>query len=346
VYHKIPNLQLAIFGVRHSIHLFFPSLYSVDKGPKLSTKERTTFYEKGLRPAIANISPWDHQDWPTTFEDENFRARKRSGAMAYQTKMVSAALVPHLVPEIRQELELNGVDWGHDIFVLHTIRGTKSASRHSKSQDAAEVTLARYMQSVDIDLDTIRSRGKWWIDVGLEFSSEDGYCLQWKTTSHFHVMKEVLRITNANASRITTLGSTKYSRDVVSHLPAISGCRIEPGSNAKGPFEVEYAQVYPTEKALTFGPEGGFHGKAIMMKEAMGNTQPVPFLDSLYGLFGRAMNEISSKARIEVRVPIGHATTVFQGINDAVFLNAFAAFTRHELWYVILLAMLPSTNLL
>jgi hypothetical protein len=330
------------------IHIFFPSLVTEERlkgrGPYLSDGERAAFYEKGLRPAIESLAPWDVSDWPTTFADELFRAKKRTGAMAYQTKMVMASVVPRLVGQIRQELADNDVEWGRDCFVLHTIRGTKAASHHSKTVDAAQQALEEYFESVFIDLETIRSEGEWWIDVGLEMSSEKGYCLQWATTSHFHIIRDILQISDEHASRITKLGSSKYNRDIVSHIPAVSGCRIEPGAQAAGQYDAAYCQLYTTDKALTYHPERGHHGKAITIHEAMGSAQPPPFIDSLYQLFARARKANSSKARIEMRVPLRYATTAFLQVSPAVFLNSLVAFTRHEWWYVVLLATLRSTT--
>src|SRR5262245_537627 len=163
------------------IHLFFPSLLTegAEKGPYLSTNERRTFYEKGLRPAIELLLPLNVQEWPATFDDELFRAKKHSGAIAYQMKMIPAEVVGLLVDHIRQELRDNDVEWGHDCFILHTIRGTKGASKHSQNEDAATLALEEYLIRAHIPLEAIEADGEWWIDVGLEFSSAGGYCLQW-----------------------------------------------------------------------------------------------------------------------------------------------------------------------
>jgi hypothetical protein len=326
------------------IHIFFPSLFTDgrEKGPYLSTDERRTFYEKGLRPAIELLLPLNIQEWPATYDGELFRAKKHSGAVAYQTKMIPAEVVPLLVDYICQELMDNDIEWGDECFILHTIRGTKGASKHSQNEHAAALALVEYLKRAHIPLESIVRDGQWWIDVGLEFSSAGGYCLQWTTTSHFHMVEETLQISGEHASRVTRLGSSKYNRDIVNHLPAISGCRIEPGVRAEGPYAAAYCQLYVSEKALTYNPEKGHHGKTITMSEAMGSIQPTSFTTGLYCVFLSARTNISSNARIEVRVPFQHATTVLQRISPQVIRSSLVAFTRDEWWWVFSASITPS----
>ncbi len=78
--------------------------------------------------------------------------------------------------------------------------------------------------------------GDWWIDVGLEISSSAKKCLAWRTDSHYHIVQEALEISGLHAARITRPGSSKYIRDMTSHLTSVSGCRISPGVRAQGPI--------------------------------------------------------------------------------------------------------------
>jgi hypothetical protein len=177
--------------------------------------------------------------------------------------------------------------------------------------------------------------GEWWFDVGVEISSSRQECLQWRTTSHFHIVKEVLQIQEGHASRVTSLGSSKYSRDLASHLTAVSGCRIEPGVQAAGPYEAAYFQMYTTDKALTFNPENHHHGKAISMREALGQTQPPKFVEGLFNLYISAVESNSSNARVEVRVPHTHATSVLTRLDINIVRESLVSFTRSDWWYVV-----------
>jgi hypothetical protein len=209
---------------------------------------------------------------------------------------------------------------------------------------SAQFALEEYLVDAKIPIHATET-GYWFIDVGVEYSAMDGpECLQWSTSSHFHVVRDVLRIPDNHASRITSIGSTKYARDVVSHLPAVSGCRIEPGIQAEGPFEVQYFQMYTTDKAITYNPEGGYHGKAITMDVAMGPSQPPPFLNGLYGVYRSAMDENASNARIEVRVPFRHATRVLLNVDSHVIRNSLMSFTLDEWWLVVQLMIITLTN--
>ena len=296
------------------------------------SEERKDFYKKGLRPAVDRLVPLDMNDWPADYRGEMFRAKKRSGGMAYQTKMLPEFAVPYLIEFIRKELKWNGVEWGAGCIVLHTVRGTKHGTKHTVDEEAANLSIREFLAECQLPYD-ILEQGDWYIDVGLEFSSTLGHCLQWKTTSHFHFVKAALRIADNHASRITTLGSSKYQRDISSHLPALSGCRIEPGARAAGPFEAVYYQQYTNEKALTYNPERGHHGKSMTIKEAMDDRQqPIKFIEELYRLYLTAMETNLSNARVEVRVPINYTTCVLQDIDYNVIIDSLVSIPRVTWW--------------
>jgi hypothetical protein len=329
--HRIPNFEFGYWGQRHMIHIFFPRLVSEGrKGSQLSKIEKTEFYELGLRQAVAELLPYDISDWPPTYDAEMFRAQKRSGYVAYQTKLIPQWKVLSLGGVIRTKLQDNEVDWAQGFFFSLTVRGTKHATQHSMDADSASQALDEFLADAKISRDAT-AHGSWYIDVGVEYSAGDT-CLQWTTSSHFHILKDVLRVPELHASRITTPGSTKYARDMVSHLPAVSGCRIEPGVQAEGEFHAVYFQMYTTDKAITYNPEGGYHGKAITMAAAMGATQPPAFLNGLFNLYKTAMEENSSNARVEVRVPFSKATEVLLSIDSRVVRNSLLGFTRAEWW--------------
>lgn len=330
--HRIPNFEFGYWGQRHMIHIFFPGLLAEGRvGSQLTKDEKTKFYEFGLRPSIFSLLRQDVSDWPATYDAELFRAKKRSGYMSYQTKVLPQWILPFLADTIRAELVLNGVDWGEDLFFTHTIRGTKHGTQHSRNHDAAVEALSEYLEDAKIPQEATEV-GEWWIDVGMEFCSSHDACLQWKTSSHFHIVQEVLQIPDNHASRITSVGSSKYARDLVSHLTAVSGCRIEPGAQAEGPFQATYFQMYTTDKAITYNPEGRHHGKAITMDGAMGKTQPPVFIEGLFDVYTSAIHNNSSNARVEVRVPFAQATTVFMRLNTNIVRESLLSFTRSEWW--------------
>jgi hypothetical protein len=317
------------------IHIFFPLLVTEERegagGPHLSKEEKEAFYEKGLRPTIATLLPQDVPDWPATYEAELFRAKKRSGHMSYQTKVLPQWVLPVLANTLRAKLLQKGVLWAEDCFFIHTIRGTKHGTQHSPDVQSAELALEEYLLDAKIPLRATLT-GDWWIDVGLEFHSQTDHCLQWRTSSHFHIVKDALNISDDNASRITSVGSSKYSRDLVSHLLGVSGCRIEPGTRAEGPFEAAYLQMYTTDKAITYNPEGRYHGKAITVEQAMGGKQPPAFIEGLFNVYTSTIVGNPSNARIEVRVPFSQAKSVLLDFDTDTICQSLLAFPPSEWW--------------
>jgi hypothetical protein len=321
------------------IHIFFPRLTGtgMDEGrgsPRLTPDQLRTFYISCLRPSIATLLPENVSDWPASYDTEMFRARKRTGHVSYQTKLVQPWALRLLPDTMRTQLLVNGIDWAQDFFFLHTIRGTKHGTQHSWDAESAKIALHEYLLDARIPL-VATEEGTWWIDVAVEISSDEGACLQWRTSSHFHVVQEVLRISHNHAKRITSIGSSKYARDLVSHLTAVSGCRIEPGIRACGRFQAAYVQMYTTDKAITYNPEGIHHAKSITINDAMGRTQPPSFATGLFGVYKDAVENNSSNARVEVRVPLDFADSVLLGLNINLIRDSLLSFTPGEWWCVM-----------
>jgi hypothetical protein len=323
-------MMFGIWGLRHQIHIFFPGLYSPQRSQRLTEEEQHAFYDKGLRPCLERLTEKTVGEWPATLSSERFRATKKSGAVSYSAKLVPPHINTLLGEGIRFKLVENGVEWGQDLFFLHTAKGTKHSQQHSWARDAAEAAFETFLSDCFLSQAALDD-GEWYIDVGAEFSSPNGLCFQWLTTSHYHMAKEVLRIPQADALRITQLGSSKYSRDISSHLPAVSGCRVETG-RARGPYGAVYLQLYTTDKAQTYNKERGHYGKVITMKEAMGETQPPAYATDLFQLYASNVNSNSSHARVEVRVPIQFATNVLLAFEPRVIRQSLVAFTRSTWW--------------
>lgn len=330
--HKIPNLMFAKWGERNMIRIIFPGLYSDDRSSShLTRDQQREFYELGLRPAMVDLEQGEAAEWAPTYEAELTRARKKTGHMAFQRKGFPRWNVPILGPTIRHHLARNNVIWAEGFQFLHNVRGTKQGTLHSMDAHSADMALDEFLLELSLSRETLL-RGIWFIDVAIEFMSDDGGCLQWRTDSHFQVVKEVLEISTADADRITTIGSSKYHRDIASHLISVSGCRIEPGAHAEGPYEVQYLQMYTTDKSLTYNPEGGAHGKTLSCDNAM--TLNHPFCFNLYNLYRDASRSNSSHARLEVRVPFVYATTILQQFSRQTLKNSLLKFTRLTWWSV------------
>jgi hypothetical protein len=319
---------------RHMLRICFPArCFGEEEPTAISDEEQDEFYQKGLLPAMKAISPEIATEWPSSVSTEMFRARKRTGAFALQTKVVSFYDCRVLGTTLREKLTQANVEWAKGFFFAYQIRGTKHATTHGMDNRAAMMGLQELVRDSSIPLlqMTREARSSWWIDVGLEISSNTA-CLQWRTDSHFHVIQHVLNIDAHEANRITSLGSSKYERDLTAHLSGVSGCRITPGIQARGPFEVAYAQMYTTDKAITYCPEGQHKGKTLDGRDAVGATIPPSFCSGLYNVYAYATATNSSKARIELRVPFSFALDVLIDFPDAIIRNSLLAFTPNVWW--------------
>jgi hypothetical protein len=339
-YHRIPNAKLGTFGTRHMVHIFFPGLVSEDRqSARLTEEENRIFYEKALRPYIEEVQPGVTSDWPPDYESEIFRATRRSGQRSLRTLILPGWSLENFGRKIRDQVEYNGVQWAEGLFFIHTIRGIKHGTQHQVTEDAAHLALHRMLEEANIP-SSATLRGSWWIDVGLEFNAVETEveaelrkdCLQWMTTSHSRVVQEALEIEAHNADRITKLGSSKYSRDLASHLPGVSGCRIEPGTRAEGPYQAAYIQLYTTDKSVTYSLQGNRHAKEITIQEAMGKEQPVQFIQKLYHTYKEASIKTPANARIEMRVPLEAGTRALLYVDHSVYRQLMLCFSRREWW--------------
>jgi hypothetical protein len=298
--------------------------------PFLSQDEQKLFYEKGLRPAIQHILGDISAEWPATYNDEMFRARGHNGQLSFQTKVVPQWKLHLLGDTIRYYLELNGSSWAKGLVFLHQIRGVKHSSFHSFDTDSADKALRSFLQESNLH-HAVFGSGTWWVDVGIEISSPEKSCLSWRTDSHFHLVEAALEISANTACRITSVGSSKYTRDLVSHMPAVSGCRITPGPRACGPYDVQYFQAYSTDKALIYCQERGHSGKFITCTEVL-KGKAKNYIQNLYNLYANAIDNNNSLARLEVRVPLCYATEVLLNLDDDLLQSSLVSFTQSIWW--------------
>ncbi|KAJ3565620.1 hypothetical protein NP233_g7516 [Leucocoprinus birnbaumii] len=361
-YHHIPNFELGSMGDRRQLNVFFPKLWAPELSKrgqpwKISEEKRTFWYERAFRPAIAALLG-DHiaSEWPPTFAAEKLRAAKSKKRAKPNEEIASTRLIPqeavgHLADTIRRELTYDVFiddedrEWVSDFFFIHTIRGVKDANRHRVDPQLAGMAAERFTNMSHL-VHNHHLRGEWYIDIGIEISSPLGQCLQWSTAGHCSVVEEVLHISTAHATRITTLSSSKYSRDLVSHLSGVSGFRIVPGPQAQGPFQAAYIQAYTTDKTLTSNREGQYFAKFIEGKDALGLKQPPTTISSLHDIYTQAQEKNSSKARLEVRVPWDCGRYVLTEFNPAIFVNALYSFTREEWWEFRLWRVFAISNVL
>jgi hypothetical protein len=303
--HKVPNVCLATFGTRHMVRVFFPHLYGAPEAPestRLSKTQQAQFYDLAIRKAVLEVCSDAASDWPISYQDEMFRAKKMGPGFAWGTKPVGSLDVEEFGQALRRFCEGSGESWMKDIVFQVQIRGLKLATCHDANPAQAQASFDLFTKDLDLTVP-----GQVWVDVGLEVSVPDS-AVMWRTTSHPEVVRRALDISQADANTLTDPTRRIYQRDVTAHLPALSGCRIHTHTRS-GPYETDYIQLYSTEKNPTYHPERGHHAKYITTKMAMRGNPP-SFITQLHNLYGRSADQMPVSARMEVRVPIAHAQDV------------------------------------
>ncbi|RXW17373.1 hypothetical protein EST38_g8477 [Candolleomyces aberdarensis] len=318
--HRIPNLPFAKWMVRNELRIFFPGLWIPKQREHHSVRDNEIrlFYEHCMRPALVDAMPRCRaDDLPPTYSAELFRARAPNGQLVFSGRMVGADAVGELGNRFREHIESAcaqglSLEWARGFFFLHQIRGTKNVEPHDL-RDASS-RLNDFLHQNGLSRTVLRANPHdWYLDIGLEVSSDLNSSLAWRTDSHPHLLHDIFTIPMGHAIRMTTMGSSSYTRDFTSHLTQVAGCRVQPGVQGRGPYGIRKMQAYQTDKALTANPgEGrGYHAKHITLSQLIDSNHP-RFLDKLYELYEEASRKNSaSHARIEARVPYSFHRRIF-----------------------------------
>lgn len=270
-------------------------------------------------------------DLPATYQNELFRARGHNGVLSFGSKVLPDWAIKLFGYRLRYNLQQNGCTWGQDLVFLHEIRGVKNSIFHPHGEpDVADAALKDFLQQNGLRYESLIEH-EWYIDVALEISSGEGKCLGWLTNQHSTLLQELAGIDANVADRITSLGSSHYARDITSHMPAISGCRITPGPTSRGPFDIRYIQLYTTDKGLTYRPDKGHYGKFLTVPDILygrGKT----YLQELFELYHQSARNNLASARIEFRLPLRNANSVLLSFTDQAVYSSLAAFEVDAWW--------------
>lgn len=322
---------LAKWGVHNILRVFIPGLYNRHtRSPFVSQEDHMTFYEQGLLPAVKELCGDRASEWPATYTDEMYRARGRNGTLSFQTKMIPDWQVSNLGDAIRGKLTEAGIPWADGIVFLHQVRGVKDSTIHSVDRESAQKAFVEFLRKENIVDWAILGGGHWWIDVGIQVTL-DKRCLAWRSDSHMQVVREICGVNTQIAARLTSIGSSRYTRDMASHLPQVSGCRIEPGAHGQGQYEVTYLQLYTTDKSVTYRQDQGHYSKYITCGDIV-RGKWASFIDGLYSAYRNAIDNNYAQARMEVRVPIHFAKDVLLNLNAETICSALVSFNSTEWW--------------
>lgn len=304
----------------------------------MSKEKRAFWYDNGLRPAIkSRLGSQIASQWPATYAAEELRAGKSTGGYSWSTKVIPKEEVEYLADSIRHELCMNDNisaedrRWASDFFIMHTIRGVKHGTYHHADSASAEFYLRGHYADAQLS-PLVPDYGEWYVDVGIEISSVQEHCLQWRTTGHRIIVEQALHITPDQALKIASFGSSRYALDSASHLPDLSGFRLETGTRTRGIHDASYIHAYTTDKAVVYNIQGSRHSKYVTMKEALGSEDPLPTIDSLHDIYDQAKYSNPSNARLEVRVPAAFAPEALLDIDPHALQHCLAVYTKQEWW--------------
>lgn len=226
-----------------------------------------------------------------------------------------------------------GNPWATGLVFLHQIRGVKHSTQHTPSAMTSVNALRWFLNQSKLPWRAISTNGTWFVDVGLEVSSRQSHCLAWRTDSHYHIVRRVVEgISNSAAARITKLGSTMYARDIVSHLPAVSGYRISTGA-AQNDRNIVYMQMYTTDTSLTYRSDHGHFGKYITPEDVL-KKKASPWISSLCELYNNAVRTCKSHARVEVRTTLHNAVDVLLNLDQQIIHHSLISVPQDTWWSV------------
>lgn len=316
--------------------MFLPELFSSDrKSPFLTQYELARLYENVLRPAAECVLDHQAAEWPATYQDEMFRARTRNGQLAFQTKIIPREMGDIWAERVVDFLKYSTNGWGNGVLFLHQLRGVKHSSTHSPDASTVQDKFNQFLQANHFNFaaELNPDQARWWIDVGIEIASSAQRCLAWRTDSHPAMVKNVCDLPDNVANRITRPGSSKYTRDMLAHLPGVSGCRICPGVRGQGQHLVKYLQFYMTDKSIIYHPEKGYFGKYITCTDII-RGKDMAFIDQLYSLYTNAIGSCYSLARLELRVPFSSASNVLINLDENLLRQSLFSFEPEVIWSV------------
>lgn len=310
------------------LHVFFPRLWSPERGAPMSERELSIWYECGLRPAITTLLGQEAAShWPVTYQAARIRAQRGNGGSGWVTKVVPKGSVGHLADTIRTALEhdpfLAHADkqWTRDFYFLHSVR-TMDDTRFPPAHP--QRPLAEFLKAAKLSAQ-VPQTGRWYVDVVIDVRSQRGACMQWTTASHASIVQQALGIPHDVALELTHLDNPLYVKENNNHLVDISGFRLNPtSSRSTGPFKAALVHAYTTDnrpdvKTVT--------GKDLLDQSALDKK----FVD-LQNIYAKAQEDHSSHARLKVRVLGQYARAALVRLDALEIKGCLAGFTRHDWW--------------
>jgi hypothetical protein len=189
----------------------------------------------------------------------------------------------------------------------------------------------------DFDIDEFE-RGHWYLDiattVSVELESGQAVCGLPSANAHPEIIQHFTGLPIAECVRLVNQRSGCYQRDEVAHLGEIAGFRItleEPGAHG-----ICYLQVYSTDKAVIYRPNGKQKAKSTSARSILDDWQRerqnhfIP----LQSAFISASATHSTAVRFESRIPFENYPFVHHEIEIPTVAPWVSWLHNSAFWYV------------
>ena len=102
---------------------------------KCPTEFVKTFYDEGLYPAVLEVLPREvHTNWPTSYDDHEWRSRKRSGHLTHTSHGVKQAYLDPLFQALYKNIDTKpALTFAKKMILQVQVQNTKDATRHPPS---------------------------------------------------------------------------------------------------------------------------------------------------------------------------------------------------------------------
>ncbi|KAG8782267.1 hypothetical protein FRC12_021019, partial [Ceratobasidium sp. 428] len=359
--HLIPN---ALFGFvpgqsvpRMLVRIMFPGVAEtreVGKGIKsnrISQEDMEVFYDRVVKPAVDTAFPREQRDhFPLRWVDERFRVTRQNGSVVMTPYTVLAEHVDALHEQMH--IKTRGdrtLKKFRNFFFQFQVQGTKHSTHHRPLQQpytAEEMTehmeterteaFARAVAPLDVGR---MNPDHWWVDLGVMYHMGDqGFSLLPKTEQHAWLISEATGLGVGDAvERITVGAGAGYFKDELAQLGSVSGFRLRlKEDRAASPLNVQYMQVYTTDKNLTALKDNGHFAKHVDPGKVVDNLSKV--LDNHYSraisAFEEAgQQELAIDTRIEIRLPLWDITKALPPLARDVLQNSLVTARSKDIWY-------------
>lgn len=326
--HEIPNFPFCKIQNRHITRLFLPALYEHGGNPIITPALFADFYDHHLRPAVQAVMPEVEGHWPVSYSAAMTQLRTRKGTLTTSSQDWPADKLEQFGTDLIGRLDASRATF-HGAFFGHELRGTKGQAPHDAT-DANERTRVtdEFFQFLNMEAIVLDD---WKMDIGLEISSRDD-CLLWKAMGHWRVLRHVMPgLSQAGVDAL--MRTRRFKVYPCSSLYDLSGFAVEPHRHGQADH-VSYVQAYTTDKTVTYTLHQSIWSArmadCLLPQHIDKLKRDLVEMASIFLLCARRKHSVA--ARVEVRVPISHATTALTSFPRELINASITACSPAKWW--------------